>query len=159
MIVVESLKKQAKTVLENEKKLVKAVCHNYLKQPLFEESLQAVVIYHLQNFAKNYFNDVVLPLLKKQEGQIADLKNELVAIGKINKIHERDRDRHFKDYQKVIERKEELEGRLSEAVEKIQEMKGIVTLDDDDNEEDILISKKGVLAVLLKEGDKNETAS
>lgn len=66
----ESLKKQAKTTLENEKKIVKAVCHNYLKQPLFEESLQAVVIYHLDNFAKNYFHDVVLPLAE----QIADLK-------------------------------------------------------------------------------------
>ena len=35
---------------ENEVKFVRAVCHNYMKEPLYEEKLQEVVLFHLKNF-------------------------------------------------------------------------------------------------------------
>jgi len=49
MSVAEKIDK----TLEDEKKIVRAVCHNYLKQILYEEKLQDVVVFHLENFAKN----------------------------------------------------------------------------------------------------------
>jgi len=42
---------------------------------------------------------------------------------------------------------------LGVVAQKIREMKGIVTLDDNDNEKDVLISKKEVLGLLV-EGEK-----
>jgi hypothetical protein len=35
---------------ENEVEVVRAMCHNYMKEPLYEEKLQEVVLFHLKNF-------------------------------------------------------------------------------------------------------------
>jgi len=40
-------------VFKNEVKLVRAVCHNYFKVPLYGKELQDVVILHLENFKRN----------------------------------------------------------------------------------------------------------
>ncbi len=52
-IVKEWLEIKIDGILENEKKIVRAVCHNVLKAPMYGEKLQDVVIYHLGNFANN----------------------------------------------------------------------------------------------------------
>lgn len=47
------LKEKIDTVLENEKKVVRAVCLNLLREPMYGEKLQDVVIFHLENFTNN----------------------------------------------------------------------------------------------------------
>jgi len=49
--------------------------------------------------------------------------------------------------------KRDIKVAVQSVADKIREMKGIVTLDDDDNEEDVLIEKKEVLGLLV-EGEK-----
>ena len=50
------LSKLLEEALENEKNVVKAVCHNYLREELYGEKLQNVVIFHLENFVKSVFD-------------------------------------------------------------------------------------------------------
>ena len=38
---------------ENEVKIVRAVCHNVLRQPMYGKRLQDTVIFHLENFKRN----------------------------------------------------------------------------------------------------------
>lgn len=52
-LVKDWLDEKIDGVLENEKKVVRAVCHNILREPMYGEKLQDVVIYHLGNFANN----------------------------------------------------------------------------------------------------------
>jgi len=40
-------------LLEAEKKIVRAICHNYLQEPMYGEKLQDTVIFHLENYTKN----------------------------------------------------------------------------------------------------------
>jgi len=47
------LKKLHNEVLNEETKLVRAVCHNILKQPMYGKKLQDTVIFHLRNFKAN----------------------------------------------------------------------------------------------------------
>lgn len=39
--------------LEAEKVIVRATCHNVLREEMYGEKLQDVVIFHLENFARN----------------------------------------------------------------------------------------------------------
>ena len=55
---IEKFKKQLETEFDNEDKIVRAVCHNYLKQILSEEKLQDVVIFHLHNLRKRLLGEV-----------------------------------------------------------------------------------------------------
>lgn len=50
--VLDDVTKQIREEFDNEIKIVRAVCHNYLKQVLSEEKLQDVVIFHLNNLRK-----------------------------------------------------------------------------------------------------------
>ena len=47
------LSKLLEEALESEKKLVRFVCHNFLREEMYGEKLQDVVIFHLENFTKN----------------------------------------------------------------------------------------------------------
>ena len=40
-------------VFENEVKVVRMVCHNVLRQPMYGKRLQDTVIFHLENFKRN----------------------------------------------------------------------------------------------------------
>ena len=50
------LSKLLEEALEHEKGVVKAVCHNYLREEMYGEKLQDVVIFHLENFVKTIFD-------------------------------------------------------------------------------------------------------
>jgi len=50
------LSKLLEDALESEKKIVKTTCHNVLREELYGEKLQSVVILHLENFTKNIFD-------------------------------------------------------------------------------------------------------
>ena len=39
-------------MFEDEKKVVRAVCHNYLQQPMYGEKLQDTVIFHLEMYTR-----------------------------------------------------------------------------------------------------------
>jgi len=54
------LSKLLEEALESEKGVVKAVCHNYLREELYGEKLQNLVIFHLENFVKNIFDLALL---------------------------------------------------------------------------------------------------
>ena len=54
---VEKLQKQLEIEFDNEDKIVKTVCHNYLKEVLSEEKLQNVVIFHLHNLRKRVLGE------------------------------------------------------------------------------------------------------
>jgi len=47
------LQKLLEDALENEKKVVKTICLNVLREELYGEKLQGVVIFHLENFTRN----------------------------------------------------------------------------------------------------------
>jgi len=42
--------------LSNEKKVVRTICHNVLREELYGEKLQDIVIFHLENFVRNIFD-------------------------------------------------------------------------------------------------------
>lgn len=42
--------------LEAEKIIVRSICHNVLREEMYGEKLQNVVIFHLENFIKNIFD-------------------------------------------------------------------------------------------------------
>lgn len=72
----------------------------------------------------------------------------------------------IKEMRKVSERTrtsymviDEVLEELGVVAQKIREMKGIVTLDDDDNEKDVLIGKKAVLGLLVEEVEKDDGVS
>ena len=44
------LSKLLEDALENEKSVVRATCHNTLREEMYGEKLQNVVIFHLSNF-------------------------------------------------------------------------------------------------------------
>jgi len=46
--------------LESEKKIVRIICHNVLREEMYGEKLQNVVIFHLKNFTKNIFDLALL---------------------------------------------------------------------------------------------------
>ena len=50
------LSKLLEEALESEKGVVRAICHNYLREELYGEKLQDVVIFHRENFVKNIFD-------------------------------------------------------------------------------------------------------
>ena len=49
------LSKLLEDALENEKSVVRATCHNTLREEMYGEKLQNVVIFHLSNFIENIF--------------------------------------------------------------------------------------------------------
>jgi len=70
IILVDVLKQQLplimKNGLENEKNIVRTVCHNILQQPMHGKKLQDTVIYHLKNFEKN-LKDRLLAEMEERE--------------------------------------------------------------------------------------------
>ena len=50
------LSKLLEEALESEKKIVRTICHNFLREEMYGEKLQNVVIFHLENFVKNIFD-------------------------------------------------------------------------------------------------------
>lgn len=54
------LSKLLEGALESEVKLVRTVCHNFLREEMYGEKLQNVVIFHLENFRKNIFDLALL---------------------------------------------------------------------------------------------------
>lgn len=50
------LSKLLEEALENEKNIVRVICHNVLREELYGEKLQNVVIFHLENFVKSIFD-------------------------------------------------------------------------------------------------------
>lgn len=68
----DSVKEEAfntfiREIFEEEKIIVKTICRNELKQPMYVETLQDVVIFHLNNFAGN------IVLKAKEKGMLEDL--------------------------------------------------------------------------------------
>ncbi len=56
MMLDTEMNKLLQDALENEKNVVRTVCHNYMKELLHDEKLQSVVIFHLENFVRNIFD-------------------------------------------------------------------------------------------------------
>jgi len=54
------LSKLLEEALESEKKIVRTTCHNVLREEMYGEKLQNVVIFHLRNFTKNIFDLALL---------------------------------------------------------------------------------------------------
>ena len=52
----EQLEKLLDESLEAEKIIVRAICHNTLREEMYGEKLQNVVIFHLEKFIKNIFD-------------------------------------------------------------------------------------------------------
>ena len=50
------LEKLLEESLEAEKIIVRSICHNVLREEMYGEKLQNVVIFHLENFIKNIFD-------------------------------------------------------------------------------------------------------
>jgi len=51
--VSKGVKKIIEEVFEGEVKIVRACCHNILRQPMYGKRLQDTVIFHLNNFKRN----------------------------------------------------------------------------------------------------------
>ncbi len=68
------LEKLLEESLEAEKIIVRAICHNVLREEMYGEKLQNVVIFHLENFTKNIFNLALLQNLIHYDG-VDDLTN------------------------------------------------------------------------------------
>ncbi len=68
------LEKLLEDSLETEKIIVRAICHNILREEMYGEKLQNVVIFHLGNFTKNIFNLALLQNLIHY-GSVDDLTN------------------------------------------------------------------------------------
>ncbi len=69
------LSKLLEEALESEKKIVRTVCHNILREEMYGEKLQNVVIFHLENFTKNIFDIALLQNLIHYDN-VSDLKNK-----------------------------------------------------------------------------------
>ena len=54
------LEKLLEEALEAEEIIVRAICHNVLREEMYGEKLQNVVIFHLKNFTKNIFDLALL---------------------------------------------------------------------------------------------------
>jgi len=54
--------------LEGEKKIVRTICHNILREEMYGEKLQNVVIFHLENFTRNIFDLALLQNLIQYNG-------------------------------------------------------------------------------------------
>jgi len=54
------LSKLLEEALEHEKGIVRTICHNFLREEMYGEKLQNVVISHLENFTKNIFDLALL---------------------------------------------------------------------------------------------------
>ena len=72
------LSKLLEEALESEKKLVRTVCHNILREEMYGEKLQNVVIFHLENFTKNIFDLALLQDLIHYDDNMSDLTNKEV---------------------------------------------------------------------------------
>ncbi len=62
------LGKLLEDALESEKKIVRTICHNDLREEMYGEKLQNVVICHLENFTKNIFDLALLQNLIRYDG-------------------------------------------------------------------------------------------
>ena len=69
------LSKLLEEALEHERGVVKAVCHNFLREEMYGEKLQNVVIFHLENFTKNIFDLALLQNLIHYDN-VPDLTNK-----------------------------------------------------------------------------------
>jgi len=67
------LEKLLEESLEAEKIIVRATCHNVLREEMYGEKLQNIVIFHLENFIKNIY-DVALHQNLIEYGQSSEEK-------------------------------------------------------------------------------------
>jgi len=72
-----SSKEILNNALECEKKVVRIVCHNVLKAPLYGEKLQDVVIFHLENYTKS----LKLRFMRVDDSLKGELKRFLIFLG------------------------------------------------------------------------------
>jgi len=97
MMFDSELDKLLKAALENEKNVVRTVCHNYLREPLYDEKLHSVVIFHLENFARNIFDLAITknlikfdqhPLLNEtsEEAEESKMKETFIDYNEENDI-------------------------------------------------------------------------
>lgn len=63
------LSKLLEEALEHEKGVVKSICHNALREELYGEKLQGVVIFHLESFVKNIFDLAICQDLVEYDNQ------------------------------------------------------------------------------------------
>lgn len=69
------LEKLLEESLEAEKIIVRSTCHNVLREEMYGEKLQNVVIFHLENFIKNIF-DLALHQNLIEYGQSSDVTGD-----------------------------------------------------------------------------------
>ncbi len=66
------LSKLLEEALEHEKGVVRITCHNVLREEMYGEKLQNVVIFHLENFTKNIFDLALLQNLIHYDKEVTD---------------------------------------------------------------------------------------
>lgn len=55
---MSDVEKKIEDVFENEVKLVRVICHNILRAPMYGKNLQDTVIFHLRNFKHNLLKEL-----------------------------------------------------------------------------------------------------